>query len=130
MRLIRLEHMDLMVSDVEKSVEFYRKLGFFPDGTNDDGKGVYMTTHHGGLPLGVEIHQAEPGQPTGIDHISLEVEDVEAAYREGLYSGIKFHVKPQEGTRSGRTIASFYDPDGVHLQFSRKTRRADYEDWK
>ncbi len=121
--------MDLMVNDVEKSVEFYRKLGFFPDGTNDNGDGVYMSTHHGGVPLGVEIHKAAPGQPTGIDHISLEVEDVQAAYREGLYAGIDFHVTPQEGTRSGRTIASFYDPDGVHLQFSRKTRRADYEDW-
>ena len=35
MRLIRLEHMDLFVNDIEKSVEFYRKLGFCPDGTND-----------------------------------------------------------------------------------------------
>ena len=35
MKLIRLEHMDLMVNDIEKSVEFYSKLGFFADGTND-----------------------------------------------------------------------------------------------
>jgi catechol 2,3-dioxygenase-like lactoylglutathione lyase family enzyme len=130
MRLIRLEHMDLMVSDITASVEFYRKLGFFPDGTNDSGDGVYMSTHNGGVPLGVELHQAKPGNPVGIDHISLEVEDVEVAYREAKYLGIDFHVTPQEGTRSGRTIASFYDPDGVHLQFSRKTRRADYEDWQ
>ncbi len=129
MRLIRLEHMDLFVNDIEKSVEFYRKLGFCPDGTNDGGDAIYMSTHGGGTPIGVELHQAKDGQATGIDHISLEVDNVEAAYREAKYLGVRFHVSPQEGTRSGRTIASFYDPDGVHLQFSRKTRRADYEDW-
>ena len=129
MRIIKLEHMDLFVADIEKSVDFYRKLGFCPDGTNDGGDAVYMTTHGPGDPIGVELHKVKEGQVTGIDHISLEVENVEAAYREAKYLGIKFHVSPQTGTRSGRTIASFYDPDGVHLQFSRKTRRADYEDW-
>ena len=129
MRLIRLEHMDLIVADIEKSVDFYRKLGFCPDGTNDGGDAVYMSTHGPGLALGVELHQAKDGQATGIDHIAFEVENVEAAYREAKYLGVKFHVSPQEGTRSGRAIANFYDPDGVHLQFSKKTRRADYEDW-
>ena len=129
MRLIRLEHMDLVVADIEKSVDFYRKLGFCPDGTIDGGDTVFLNTHGPGAPIGVELHQAKDGQATGIDHISLEVESVEAAYREAKYLGVKFHVTPQEGTQSGRTIANFYDPDGVHLQFSRKTRRADYEDW-
>ena len=129
MRLIRLEHMDLVVADIEKSVDFYRKLGFCPDGTIDGGDTVFLTTHGPAVPIGVELHQAKDGQATGIDHISLEVESVEAAYREAKYLGIKFQVTPQEGASSGRTIADFYDPDGVHLQFSRKTRRADYEDW-
>ena len=102
MRLIRLEHMDLFVNDIEKSVEFYRKLGFCPDGTNDGGDAVYMSTHGGGTPIGVELHQAKDGQATGIDHISLEVENVEAAYREAKYLGVNFHVTPQEGTRSGK----------------------------
>ena len=65
MRLIRLEHMDLFVNDIEKSVEFYRKLGFCPDGTNDGGDAVYMSTHGGGTPIGVELHQAKDGQATG-----------------------------------------------------------------
>ena len=129
MRLIRLEHLDLIVADVEKSVDFYRKLGFCPEGTNDGGDGVYMYTHGPGIPLGVELHQAKDGQATGIDHIAFEVENVEAAYREAKYLGVNFHVSPQEGTRSGRAIANFYDPDGVHLQFAKKTMRADYEDW-
>lgn len=130
MRLIRLEHMDLVVNDVTASVDFYRKLGFVPDGTNDGGKSVYMSTHHGGVPIGVELHQAKPGDKTGIDHLSFEVEDVDRAVREAKYLGIRFEIEPRTGTRSGRTIANFRDPDGVLLQLSRKTIRAEYEDWK
>ncbi|MDP7231855.1 MAG: VOC family protein [SAR202 cluster bacterium] len=130
MKLIRLEHMDLMVNDIEKSVEFYSKLGFFADGTNDKGKSVYMSTDNDQNPIGVELHQVSEGQKIGVDHVSFEVADVERSYHELSFRGIKFHVKPQEGTRSGRSIANFYDPDGLHLQISKKTRRADYEDWK
>jgi catechol 2,3-dioxygenase-like lactoylglutathione lyase family enzyme len=130
MRIIRLEHLDLVVSDIRSSVDFYRKLGFFPDGTNDRGDAVYMSTHHGGLPVGVELHQAKPGQRTGVDHLSFEVEDVDAAFREAKYLGICFEIDPRTGSRSGRRIANFRDPDGVLLQFSRKIERAEYEDWK
>jgi len=57
MKLIRLEHMDLMVNDIEESVDFYSKLGFFADGTNDKGKSVYMSTDHDQNSIGVELHQ-------------------------------------------------------------------------
>ena len=77
MKLIRLEHMDLMVNDIEKSVEFYSKLGFFAHGTNDKGKSVYMSTDNDQNPIGVELHQVSEGQKNGVDHISFEVDDVE-----------------------------------------------------
>ena len=73
MKLIRLEHMDLMVNDIEKSVEFYSKLGFFADGTNDKGKSVYMSTDNDQNPIGVELHQVSEGQKIGVDHVSFEV---------------------------------------------------------
>ena len=110
MRIIKLEHMDLFVADIGKSVDFYRKLGFCPDGTNDGGDAVYMTNHGAEAPIGVELHKVKEGQVTGIDHISLEVENVEAAYREAKYLGIKFHVSPQTGTRSGANYRQLLRP--------------------
>jgi len=142
-RILRLEHLDLVVSDIKKSVEFYRKLGLYPEGTLDNGDSVYLINGEGGnrcehcgcstgggTLLTVELHQAKKGQKTGVDHVSLEVEDVQTAYNELKYlGGIDFVIEPREIPRSGRTIFNFYDPDGVQIQLSRKTTRGEYEDW-
>ena len=130
MKLIRLEHLDLVVSDMSKSVEFYRKLGLYPEGTLDNGGSVYLTNGDEDSPLTVELHQAKEGQETGIDHVSLQVADVQTAYNELKFlGGIDFAFEPKEGSRSGRTITDFYDPDGVHLQLSKKTTHGEYEEW-
>ena len=130
MKLIRLEHLDLIVSDIKKSVEFYRKLGLYPEGTLDNGDSVYLINGDEDAPLTVELHQAKEGQETGIDHVSLEVADVQTAYNElKLLGGIELLFEPREIPRSGRTITNFYDPDGVHLQLSKKTTHGEYEEW-
>lgn len=129
MKLVRLEHLDLIVKDIKASVEFYRKLGLYPEGTLDDANSVYMVN---GTPptLTIELHQAKEGQETGIDHVSFEVDDVQASYNELKFlGGIDFVIEPREVPRSGRTITDFYDPDGVHLQISHKTTHGEYEDW-
>ena len=128
MNITNVEHIDLIVSDIKRSLDFYMKLGFFPEGTLDDGKSAYLINRD--RTLKIELHEAKPGQQLGIDHISLEVEDVEASHGEGKFLGIDFHIEPRKIPRSGRTIANFYDPDGVHLQISKKTHRAEYQDWK
>ncbi|MBI4305251.1 MAG: VOC family protein [Chloroflexi bacterium] len=130
MRIKQVEHIDLLVSDIHEAVEFWRKLGFYPEGTLDGGKSVYLINGVPDSPLKIELHETKPGQQPGIDHISLEVEDVPAAYAEGKYLGIKFHIEPRQIPRSGRMIANFYGPDGLHLQVSKKMQRAEYEDWK
>ena len=129
MKLIRLEHLDVIVTDIKKSLEFYRKLGLYPEGTLDGGDSVYLV--NGEPPtLTVELHQAKEGDKTGIDHISLEVEDVQAAYDELKFlGGVDLLFEPREIPRSGRTITNFYDPDGVHLQLSNKTTHGEYEEW-
>jgi len=128
-KLVRLEHLDLIVADIKKSVDFYRKLGLYPEGTLDEGGSVYLV--NGEPPtLTVELHQAKEGEETGIDHISLEVDDVQAAYDELTFlGGFDFTIEPREIPRSGRTITNFYDPDGVHIQLSNKTTRGEYEEW-
>ncbi len=128
MNITNVEHIDFIVADIEKSIEFWMKLGFFPEGTLDDGKSAYLINRDGTLKI--ELHEGKPGQALGIDHISLEVEDVEASYHEGKFLGIDFHVEPKAVPRSGRTIANFYDHDGTHLQISKKTHRPGYYDWK
>ncbi len=129
MKLLRLEHLDIVCADVKKSVEFYRKLGLKPEGTLDNGNVVFLFSGDDESPVRVELHQAEKGQKTGVDHIAFEVADTGAAYREGKDQGLEFKFEPLQNIQSGRHIANLYDPDGVQVQFARKTLPGEYGNW-
>lgn len=130
MKLQRLEHIDIVCADLQKSVEFYRKLGLTPEGTIDDGTTVFMFNSDDESPVRVELHQAKEGQKTGVDHIALLVKDTDAAYHEGEYLGLDFAIKPLTNQQSGRRIANVFDPDGVQIQFARPAQRGTYENWE
>ena len=40
MKLLRVDHIDLVVNDLKQSIEFYRKFGLHPEGTIDGGQTV------------------------------------------------------------------------------------------
>ena len=129
MKLLRLEHLDIVCADINKSVEFYRKLGLTPEGTLNGGSVVFLFNDDEDLPVRVELHQAEEGQETGMDHVAFEVADTDAAYKEGKYLGLEFKFEPLQNMQSGRHIANLYDPDGVQVQFARKTLEGEYGQW-
>ena len=129
MKLLRLEHLDIVCAEIKKSVEFYRKLGLSLEGTLDNGNVVFLFSGDDESPVRVELHQAEEGQKTGIDHIAFEVADTDAAYQEGKYLGLEFKFEPLRNMQSGRHIANLYDPDGVQVQFARKTLEGEYGNW-
>jgi len=129
MKLLRLEHLDIVCSDIKRSVEFYRKLGLTPEGTLNNASVVFMFSGDDDSPVRVELHQAEEGQKTGIDHVAFEVSDTDAAYKEGKYLGLDFKFKPLHNTQSGRRIANLLDPDGVQIQLARKTSPGEYGNW-
>jgi len=129
-RLLGLEHLDIVVSDIRASVEFYRKLGLSLEGTLENGKCVFMFNGDEENPVRVELHQAEPDGKTGIDHVAFRVGDPVAANREGRYLGIEFLFEPNENALSGRTITNCLDPDGVQIQLARKTAPGAYPDWE
>ena len=130
MKLLRLEHLDIICSDVGKSVEFYRKLGLTPEGTLDNASVVFMFNGDEGSPVRVELHQAKEGEKVGIDHVAFEVLDTDAAYQEGKYLGLDFKFEPLQNTQSGRRIVNLPDPDGVDIQLARKTLPGDYGEWQ
>ena len=128
MKLGRIEHIDLVVSDVQRSTKFYQKLGMKVIGTLEKGDTVFLGYGDETSPV-IELHQRQPGRDLGLDHLAFYVDDVEGAYEETSNAGVDFHLKPQYGTESGRTIANFRDPDGIQIQLAHKTTRGDYEDF-
>ena len=131
MRFLGVDHIDIVVKDLDASVEFYRKFGMSPEGTIDGGTTVFMFNNDEDHPVRIELHQAEEGQKTGIDHISFAVEDpVDATKEIKMLGGIDFLFEPFENQQSGRTISNAFDPDGVQVQMARKTGPGTYKNWE
>jgi len=130
MKLNRVDHIDLVVRDIGRSMEFYKKLGMVVEGTLDKGHTVFLSNQDRQRPLVIELHQAEAGQQPGLGHIAFQVDDVEAVHRELASAGVPFANPPAHNTGSGRTIALASDPDGIPVQFARKTSQGEYLDFK
>ena len=130
MKLGVVDHVDIVASDIKKSVEYYKKFGLVEIGTLDKGQTIFLGNKDERRPLVLEIHQAGAGQKPGIDHVAIYCDDVEGAYNELTKKGVEFSLKPRHGTASGRVIAVTSDPDGIHIQLAKKTTHGDYEDFK
>ena len=101
------------VSDINRSLEFYRDLLNFPvkvetpDWVEFDLPGGGLALHAGGEVVEMSARTA------GRVGFSVQVEDVNQAYEELREQGIEFIMAP---TRQdfGVTMAVFQDPDGVN----------------
>lgn len=118
-------HVGLNVSDLDRSVGFYRKVFGFEvaEESADEGRRYAFLAQDGTLVLTL-WQQSEgafaPGLP-GLHHLSFEVPDIEAVRRAEAAvrkTGAKIHhggiVPHREGGSSGGLF--FEDPDGIRLE--------------
>lgn len=122
-----IDHIELIVRDVEEFVTFFQKLGF---------ELLMRTGHHGAaaelkLPgenqTIFEIHQVGGEEVIGVNHIALRVDDAEAAYKEFQAKGVSFTRGPKYVDATGRTTVELRDPDGWRIQLVDAERRAPAE---
>ena len=126
--LRRIHHIELIVLDLERHVEFFKRLGF---------EEVRRTPHHQvsvemRLPdqeVIWELHQVENEEVPGINHIGFEVQDVPAAFEDLLAGGVEIQKTPYHydvPDADGRTwrVADFRDPCGFryHILDRKGTR--------
>jgi catechol 2,3-dioxygenase-like lactoylglutathione lyase family enzyme len=128
---MKLEVVVIPVSDVERSKEFYRKLGWRLDATL---AGVVQLTPPGSacsVQFGGNRTSAAPGSAQGL---WLIVSDLQAALDKLAAAGVEareiYHVGANGKTsgldperRSYRSFASFRDPDGNRWLFQEITTR-------
>ncbi len=122
---VALDHVLIVVRDLERSIEFYKLLGFEHVETIQrphDRVGVMrlggMKIELMGLQEGRETHRP-PRKITdlGFRHIGFRVDDVSETY-ERLKDLIEFDSSPRPiARRQGRMTVFFRDPDGVELHF-------------
>lgn len=111
-----IDHIELIVRDVEEFVAFFEKLGF---------RLLTRTSHHGASaelqlpgdnqPI-FEIHQVGGEENIGVNHIAFKVDNAQEAHAELQGKGLKSLRPPNYVAATGRTTVNFRDPDGWRMQ--------------
>ena len=139
MRAKNIRHTGIVVTDMERSVAFYRDLlglepviDFTEEGEYIDGisdlkdvrlRMVKLVAEEGGM---VELleYLSHPGQRAagnrlceiGPTHVSFTVGDVDMVYRDWSARGVRFNSPPQVSPDGKAKVAFCRDPDGTFLE--------------
>ena len=122
---INIDHILIVVKDLETTISFYQNLGFTHLETikrPNDTVGVIKKDN-----LMFELMQLPPGKETyrvprvdsdiGFRHIGFRVEDIQEVY-DALKDKIQFDGPPVHSAgRGDRKLLFFKDPNGIELHF-------------
>jgi len=121
-----IDNIGIAVKNLARSVAFYEQLGFSKgydyEGdvqgcTMNAGSAVFFlfkTKLANAQAVNRDLSLAQ--NPTGLDHISFVVEDVDAIYKDLKAKGVAFQGEPADQDWGARLV-SLKDPDGNNLYF-------------
>ena len=119
----QLDYTMVVVSDMDRSVEFYRdRLGIplkfqSPDWTEFQ-TGTTTPALHGGGVASTGPPAGDPTKQAGSCSIGFNVEDVDKSYEELKAKGIRFVMPPTQREGEGIKLAVCIDPDGLPIAFA------------
>jgi len=119
----QLDYTMVIVSDMDRSVEFYRdRLGIplkfqSPEWT-EFATGTTTLALHGGGIRSQNPPAGDPSKIAGACSIGFNVDDVEKTYEELQAKGIRFVMPPTQREGEGIKLAVALDPDGLPISFA------------
>lgn len=119
---MHVAHVAINVSDLETSIDFYEGtlgLEYLWDFEHEGVTNYYVGTADGGaIQFKYDPSDSAGIDPKGIDHIALEVEDVDTTFeRVTEVSPYDVHLEPTTFEAANRRAAFVYDPDGYVIEF-------------
>lgn len=119
----QIDYTMIIVSDMERSVEFYRdKLGIplkfqSPEWTEFQTGTTTLALHGGGVP---QQHGAngDPSKQAGTCSIGFNVPDVDQTFEDLKVKGVFFVMPPTQREGEGIKLAVAIDPDGLPVSFA------------
>jgi catechol 2,3-dioxygenase-like lactoylglutathione lyase family enzyme len=120
-----IDNIGICVTDLDRSIGFYRRLGFGVLAENDRGVTVslgpaklflFPACPGDSRPVGRRLGLL--GNSPGLDHISFLVDDVDALHANLIAIGIDAGPAPADQDWGARVFA-VTDPDGNNLYFLR-----------
>ena len=119
----QIDYTMIVVSDMQRSVEFYRdKLGIpvkfqSPEWT-EFATGTTTLALHGGGVANQQPPAGDPSKIAGACSIGFNVDDVDKTYEELKTRGIRFVMPPTQREGEGMKLAVGLDPDGLPISFA------------
>ena len=113
-----LAHIGIFVKDLDKSVDYYKRLGFTLDA--EEQPSIRLAFMSAGNCLIELVEQKDlPKREAGVvDHVAMVVEDIEAAIVSAKANGIEITGEIGEVPILGGVKNVFFDgPDGERLEF-------------
>jgi len=131
MDLERIDHVAIVVKDLEESIRFYTKiLGMKLDRTvslPEFNLKVAFVTKDG---ADIELMEFEDDSiPVGVRHICAQVSDVPAAAEELMQSGVEV-VRPLERTSLGFWYTMIREPNGVIIEILDSSHKGLPSTWR
>jgi methylmalonyl-CoA/ethylmalonyl-CoA epimerase len=117
----RIDNVGVAVSDLDRALDFYQRVGFDVSDREDETPSaivyagsarlwVFQTAAGTGPARAVDFSD----NPTGFDHVSLWVGDVDAAGERLRSAGVDLETEPADQDW-GYRAATVLDPDGNRL---------------
>ena len=119
----QIDYTMIVVSDMQRSVEFYRdKLGIplkfeSPEWTEFATGATTLALHGGGVPS-QGPPTGDPSKTAGACSIGFNVDDVDTTYEELKAKGLRFVMAPTQREGEGIRLAVAIDPDGLPISFA------------
>jgi catechol 2,3-dioxygenase-like lactoylglutathione lyase family enzyme len=122
--IIRLDHVAIVVKDVERALKFYTKImGFKVVQKRDIHGRVVVALKAGDAEIDLWWYREEAATfpeakktDIGVKHVCILVDDVQRMYEDMKEKGVSFRNPPTMGGPLNRMLAYFNDPDGIEWQ--------------
>jgi len=139
--IARIDHINIVVSDLAKAVAFFRLLGFEEGlGAALDAvflerltgiagaQGRFVTMRHAGSNVTIEILKFAAGSSAdpqlsradriGLRHLAFAVADIDATVAQLRANGVEFLSPIQTWEQTGKRLVYLYGPDGILLELA------------
>jgi len=119
----KLDYTMVIVSDMKRSVQFYRDtLGIplkfeSPDWTEFETGTTTFALHGGGVPRQYQ-DTGDQSKTAGACSIGFNVDNVDKTYEELKAKGVVFVMPPAQREGEGIRLAVGLDPDGLPISFA------------
>jgi lactoylglutathione lyase len=119
----QIDYTMVIVSDMKRSVEFYRDtLGIplkfeSPDWTEFATGATTLALHSGGTPKEYQ-DTGDQSKTAGCCSIGFNVNDLDQTYEELKAKGMPFVMPPTDRGEQGIKLAVGLDPDGLPISFA------------